>query len=238
MELSENFPQHNELVDPSFVLTEKILLSSPERKGYLTIIPKFVPIEQVEIPWIINAAKSVYPITDIHNRPPGTAFHLKDGIWITNHHCVHYQRGSTMEEKLGVAVISTNPPTPLKGATYAPHGFPGYDHLGVGDIIVVQVNSRNTPSIATPIKSIAHETYIPSLMIGFPYGLPQEKGPYVSYGSKSYLYSKGFIGDCYLRNKPGNSGSPIFDNKGNLIGIFSGNFLSINRVSELINELA
>jgi len=218
-------------------LTESMLLGGAERKGDLIIRPDYVPIEKVKIPWVIEAAKSVYPITDINNRPPGTAFHLRSGIWVTNHHCVYYQRGVTMDEKLAVSVISTRPPISLAGASISPKENPGYDHHGTGDIVVLQTGSRNIPPIKKT-KAYRPGVEIPCLMIGFPSNLPLEQGPYISWGGEAELYDKYPIhGRCTLRNNPGTSGSPIFDLDGNLIGIFSGNFQALKRIEELVGEL-
>ncbi|MBP9781780.1 trypsin-like peptidase domain-containing protein [Candidatus Woesebacteria bacterium] len=230
--------QHSELVEPDFVLTEEVLLAGAEIKEGWVIIPKFVPIEQVAIPWIQAAAKAVCPLTDTNNNPPATIFHFRDNIWVTNHHCIQFQSGRTIEEKLENSVIAANQRLSLKGAKYWPHKVPKFDYRGADDIIVIQTEVSNIPQLNSPTRRIQRGQQLPSVMIGYPYGLPPKKAPYVSFGSETLLYDdSSILGYTRLRWKDGNSGSPVFDTVGNLIGIFSGSFQAIQRVEELVDEL-
>lgn len=235
-------PNYQELVvDPSFRLTPKILMAPPEyRDGCLRLVPKFVPINQVEVPWIVKAARSILPLTDLDAHPPATIFHYKQGIWVTNYHCLIPYFGSTVESQMPLAVIGTNPPLNLSGSEWQPKAFPGLDTSGTGDLLVIQAPASSTPPLSTPMRNIPRDVFTPSLVIGYPYGLPVENAPYVSYGGDSRLYDDDppIHGHCWgLRTLHGNSGSPVFDVEGNIIGVFSGSFQSIHRVEALIAQL-
>lgn len=159
----------------------------------------------------------MYPISNNIGNPAstqewsGTGFALNNGYIVTNYHVVdnaksiHIQgvRGD-FENKYAATIIATDKYNDLALLQISDNSF-----KGVGSIPY---------NVKTSVSDVGEEVFV----LGYP--LTSTMGDEIKLTTGVISSKTGFQGDVSLYQisapiQPGNSGGPLFDNKGNLIGI-------------------
>lgn len=159
----------------------------------------------------------MYPISNNIENPAseqkwsGTGFALKNGYIVTNYHVVenaetiHIQGiNGDLEKKYKATIIATDK----------------YNDLALLQILDDSFNGFNSIpySVKTPVSDVGEEVFV----LGYP--LTSTMGDEIKLTTGVISSKTGYQGDVSLYQisapiQPGNSGGPLFDYKGNLVGI-------------------
>jgi S1-C subfamily serine protease len=166
-----------------------------------------VPTPAADIAELVRQAKpailQLYPL-DSSGDPIGQAtgfFWSNDGFALTNYHVI---QGAT-------AVVARS----LNGTRYRSEGR--FMRLGDLDVVVLHFKAKNTPHLSgSPSADVFEGEHI--VVIGNPDGLAAT----VSDGIVSAIREDGQVLQITAPVSPGSSGSPVLDDKGQLVGLVMG----------------
>lgn len=147
------------------------------------------------------------------NEWSGTGFALKDGYIVTNYHVVEDAKKINIKGVGGDFSINYNAELIAKDK---------YNDLAILQISDNRFNGFGTIpySVKTSVSDVGEEIFV----LGYP--LTSTMGDEIKLSTGIISSKSGFQGDISLYQisapiQPGNSGGPLFDNNGNLIGIVS-----------------
>ena len=141
----------------------------------------------------------------------GTGFALNDGYIVTNYHVIENAKSISIQgikgdfvKKYKATIIATDKYNDLALLRIADSGFNGFGSIPY--------------NIKTSVSNVGEEVFV----LGYP--LTSTMGDEIKLTTGVISSKTGFQGDVSLYQisapiQPGNSGGPLFDNRGNLIGI-------------------
>lgn len=141
----------------------------------------------------------------------GTGFALNDGYIVTNYHVIENAKSISIQgikgdfsEKYKATIIATDKYNDLALLRIADSGFNGFGSIPY--------------NIKTSVSDVGEEVFV----LGYP--LTSTMGDEIKLTTGVISSKTGFQGDVSVYQisapiQPGNSGGPLFDNRGNLIGI-------------------
>lgn len=141
----------------------------------------------------------------------GTGFALNDGYIVTNYHVIENAKSISIQgikgdfvKKYKATIIATDKYNDLALLRIADSGFNGFGSIPY--------------NIKTSVSDVGEEVFV----LGYP--LTSTMGDEIKLTTGVISSKTGFQGDVSLYQisapiQPGNSGGPLFDNRGNLIGI-------------------
>lgn len=143
----------------------------------------------------------------------GSGFALKDGYVVTNHHVIENAKSIKIRGIKGDFSQSYNASVAISDKN--------------NDIALIKINDSNFQgfgNIPYAIASTTSEVGEDVFVLGYP--LTATMGDEIKYTTGVISSKTGFQGDISLYQisapiQPGNSGGPLFDSKGNIIGIVS-----------------
>lgn len=156
----------------------------------------------------------------------GTGFALRDGFIVTNYHVIEnaksiYIQGvkGNFTEKYNAQIIATDKYNDLALLQISDESFNGFGFIPY--------------SVKTSVSEVGEEIFV----LGYP--LKTTMGDEIKLTTGIISSKTGFQGDVALYQisapiQPGNSGGPLFDNKGNLIGIINAKHKGAENVSYAI----
>ena len=167
----------------------------------------------------LTAAK-IFPTKDVYTEIDskqdikewsGTGFALQNGYIVTNYHVIENAKtifvqgvNSDFQEKYNVKVIATDEYNDLALLQISDNRFNGFGTIPY--------------NVKTSVSDVGEEVFV----LGYP--LTSTMGDEIKLTTGVISSKTGFQGNVSLYQisapiQPGNSGGPLFDNKGNLIGI-------------------
>lgn len=147
------------------------------------------------------------------NQWSGTGFALKNGYIVTNYHVIENAKSISIQgikgdftSKYNATVIATDRYNDLALLQISDKNFNGFGAIPY--------------NVKTSVSEVGEEVFV----LGYP--LTSTMGDEIKLTTGVISSKTGFQGDVSLYQisapiQPGNSGGPLFDNKGNLIGIVS-----------------
>ena len=155
----------------------------------------------------------------------GTGFALKDNYIVTNYHVVEDAKS------ISVRGVNGNFTNNYSARVVASDKF--------NDLAILKVKGVNIPTTSIPysIKTATSEVGEDVFVLGYP--LTSTMGDEIKLTTGVVSSKSGFQGDVSLYQisapiQPGNSGGPLFDGKGNIIGIVSAKHKGTENVSYAI----
>ena len=155
----------------------------------------------------------------------GTGFALTSNYIVTNYHVIENAKSITIQgingnhvNKYGATVIATDK----------------NNDLAILKVNGVNITSTNIPySVKTTTSEVGEEVFV----LGYP--LTATMGDEIKLTTGVVSSKSGFLGDVSEYQisapiQPGNSGGPLFDNKGNVIGIVSAKHVGAENVGYAI----
>lgn len=155
----------------------------------------------------------------------GTGFALTNNYVVTNYHVIEEAKSISIQgingnfnNKYGATVVATDK---------------------INDLAILKVNGVNIPNANIPysVKTTTSEVGEDVFVLGYP--LTSTMGDEIKLTTGVVSSKSGFQGDVSLYQisapiQPGNSGGPVFDSKGNVIGIVSAKHKGTENVSYAI----
>ena len=159
----------------------------------------------------------------------GSGFALKDGYVVTNHHVIENAKSIKIRGIKGDFSQSYNASVAISDKN--------------NDIALIKINDSNFQgfgNIPYAIASTTSEVGEDVFVLGYP--LTATMGDEIKYTTGVISSKTGFQGDISLYQisapiQPGNSGGPLFDSKGNIIGIVSSKHSEAENVGYAIKSL-
>lgn len=172
----------------------KIVIDGDE-DGYLKMYPTFNNIEN----------------SSLTQEWSGTGFALKNGYVVTNYHVIENAKSISIQGikgdftlKYNATIIATDKYNDLALLQISDNNFNGFGSIPY--------------NVKTSVSDVGEEVFV----LGYP--LTSTMGDEIKLTTGVISSKTGFQGDVSLYQisapiQPGNSGGPLFDNKGNLIGV-------------------
>lgn len=230
-------PMH--IADSSMRLTEDTILEAlsdhnnrsheKKEKRFKLGLYCYFPLSQIRIPWVKQYAKSIFRFHSELLRSYATAFYRGNNQWVTCDHPIRYKpkECETYEEVLRTFVALTYPPTNFTEATGEPlpeHGDKRLRNtIADKDYLIINAETNGVKPLEAEIGIHEFEV-VPCIMIGY-------QGVFTHYSDQimaSFTLVRFFKHKAKLLfpcGENGNSGSPVFDLEGRLVGLYPCNFM-------------
>ena len=193
-------------------------------KSMKTFIPNGQPSESVYLKMYPNSSSNSN-IGSNATEWTGTGFALRNNYLVTNYHVVENAKSIMVH---GINGISTKEYKASVVATDSKN-----------DLALLLINGTSIPNSSIPysVKSSSAEVGEEIFVLGYP--LTSTMGEEVKLTTGVISSKTGFQGDASLYQisapiQPGNSGGPLFDSKGNVIGIVSSKHVGAENVGYAI----